>query len=469
MAQITAGGRHRTTKGFGRDFWIYFAGQTISVLGTSFTFFALPLVVFKLTGSATNLAFTTAAEFVPYLLFGLLLGAVTDRVDRKRMMIGVDLARGAVIVVLPILFVLGELRVEYIYAVAFVQSTLGILFDAGEFAAIPSLVGKDALVAANGRIQATLSAGQVFGPVLAGVLVAFMSPADLLFVDAASFVVSGLMLSTIGRSFNEVESTGGLRPEGGSLIRGLLRDVREGLSYVWQNPVLRSISIMMALINFVSTTQNTQLVLFAKRALNATDSQVGWLYAAGGAGIVATGLAAGPLRRRFSFRVVALGTLVMEGLCVTGMALVGWYPGALLLWGLSNGFAILLNINTGSLRQAIVPNHMLGRIISIAGVIAWSAIPLGALAGAAMIRITGSVTAVYAGCGVVSAAIAAAFAFSPIRQGDRYLAEAAARDAAAKDAGLGGPAPEELAPVGSVPDGDESLAMVNELRPEPRA
>lgn len=77
----------------GADFWKFWAGQTISNLGSSFTFFALPLLVYELTGSAINLALTTASEFVPYLLFGLIIGAWTDRLDRKRLMIGVDILR----------------------------------------------------------------------------------------------------------------------------------------------------------------------------------------------------------------------------------------------------------------------------------------------------------------------------------------------------------------------------------------
>jgi hypothetical protein len=88
---------------------------------------------------------------------------------------------------------------------------------------------------------------------------------------------------------------------------------------------------------------------------------------------------------------------------------------------------LLLNINTGALRQAIVPNHMFGRVISIAGVLAWSANPLGALAGAAAIQATGNVRLVYFVVGVLTATIALGFAFSPIRHGERYLAEAAAK------------------------------------------
>src|SRR5205823_4706517 len=146
---------------------------------------------------------------------------------------------------------------------AFVQATLGILFDAGEFAAVPSLVGRDELVTANARIMATNSAGQIVGPVLAGVLVALLpSVAYLLFIDAGTFVVSSLALLLIRRSFNDTARASAPRSSVPAALRSLLGDVRDGLSYVLHHPVLRSISLMMALINFVSTTTWTQLVLF---------------------------------------------------------------------------------------------------------------------------------------------------------------------------------------------------------------
>ncbi len=385
----------------------------------------MPLLVFKLTHSATNLAITTVANFVPYLLFGLVLGAVMDRVDRRKMMLRTDLARAGVIAVLPVLSVLGVLAVWEIYVVTFVQSTLGILFTCGEFAAIPALVGEEELVTANARIMATNNVGPILGPTLAGLLVVFVPVAQLLFFDAASFLVSAGCLATIRRSFNA-----GIEPvaRAGSLLRSLLADVREGLGYVWRQPVLRSISVMMALINLVYSTASAELVLFAKRALHASNSEVGFLFACGAAGIVVVSLAAGPIRRRLSFAVTALGALVVSGLALTAMGLIHSYPAALVLWGASSGFGLLLNINTGALRQAIVPPQLFGRVVSVAQVLAWSAIPLGAIAGAAAIDAT-SVTTVYAAIGVLSAAIALAFAMSPIRNGDRYLAEAAEQKA----------------------------------------
>src|SRR5947209_14998299 len=101
------------------EFWKFWVGQTISNLGTSFTMFALPLLVFKLTGSALNLAITTAAEYLPYLLFGLIIGAWVDRVDRKRLMIATDMTRAVVIASIPLLASLNLLSVWWIYVVGF--------------------------------------------------------------------------------------------------------------------------------------------------------------------------------------------------------------------------------------------------------------------------------------------------------------------------------------------------------------
>ncbi len=399
---MTGRGSQAAERGLGRDFWIYFAGQTLSELGGSFTLFALPLLVYKLTHSATNLAITTVADFSPYLLFGVLIGAIVDRADRRRLMLRTDLARGLVIAVLPVIYLAGSLHVWAVYAVGFVQATLGIIFDAGEFAAIPSLVGREDLVAANGRIMATGYAGQVLGPLVAGIAVLTLPVPELFFVDAASFGVSALTLAAIKRSFNAPDEATA-PAEGRGRLRSVLIDARDGLRFVVSNPVLRTISLMMALINFVGASEWSQLVLFAKRVLSATDTGVSGLYAAGAAGVVVLSLAASRIRRRLSFKLTALGALVVSGLATTAMALIGEYWPALVLWAAASGFGMLFNINTGALRQALVPPELLARVMTVAAVLAWSAIPLGALAGAAIINATGSVGAVYVGTGLLTA------------------------------------------------------------------
>jgi MFS family permease len=396
------------------DFGRFWLGQTISNLGSSFTMFALPLLVFNLTGSPINLGITTAAEFVPYLLFGLVIGAWVDRVDRRRLMIATDLARAAVIATIPLLAAFDALSVGWIYAVAFTSATLTIAFDAAEFAAIPSLVPSgDDLVTANGRVQASYSTAQIAGPLLAGLLVAVAPVQQVLLVDATSFLVSAGALAMIGRAFNAPREEG---PR-----RAIRQDIADGLRYVLGHPVLRNISAMMALINLVGATVYAQLVVFAKRQLDASDSQVALLYAAGSAGVVLLSLAAGPLRRRLSFSVAALGALALDGLLTVVLAATRWYWAALVLWAAISGLGIFFNINTGSLRQQIVPNHLLGRVISIAGVLAWSAIPVGALAGGWAVERSGSVALVYGVIGALVALLAIAFSFGPLGHADRYL------------------------------------------------
>jgi MFS family permease len=399
------------------DFWKFWIGQTISQLGSSFTNFALPLLVFKLTGSAVNLGITTAAEFVPYLLFGLVIGAWVDRLNRKRMMIITDLLRAGVIGTIPLLAALHLLAVWQIYLVGFLSSTLTIFFEAGEFAAIPSLVGEEDLVTANGRIQASYSAAQVIGPLLAGLLVAARIPIqNVLLFDASSFVVSAYSLGLVGLSFNLVRAEE--RPR-----QSIRKDIGEGLRYVLHHPVLRNISAMMAMVNFVATTTYTQLVFFSKMRLHATDARVGFMFSAGSLGVVVLGLAAGRLRNRLQFGVAALGSLMLSGVLIVLLAVNHMYWLALVLWALTSGLGVFFNINTGSLRQAIVPNHLLGRIISIAGVLAWSAIPLGSLLGGFAIKWTGNnVALVYGVIGILEFAISLSFfVLSPLGHAEDYL------------------------------------------------
>jgi predicted MFS family arabinose efflux permease len=430
---VTDSGGHSTRLSL--DFWKFWAGQTVSNLGSSFTQWAVPLLVFKLTHSPVSLGIATAATFLPYLLFGLVLGAWMDRVDRKRAMVALDTLNAIVILSVPLVATYWHLSVWWIYGVTFIQSSVFIAFSAGEFAAIPSLVATDDLVTANGRIQATFSAAQVAGPLLAGLLVSFMPIQWVMAFDAGSFAVSALSLSLIRKSFN-VPSEGEAKAP-----TSILGDVKEGLRYVIGHPVLRNISLMMALINFVGATTFTQLVLFARDRLSVGPRGVGVLFAAGSAGVVVTGLLAGRLRKRFSFTTLAMTSLMLMGAMEIAFAGMRWFAAALPLWAAASGLGILFNINTGSLRQAIVPNHMLSRIMSIASVLAWSAIPAGALVGGWVVKATGNVALVYGVIGIVNICIAAFFRyFTALGDAQRYVDERLAEEEAERLAAVAAPA-----------------------------
>ena len=360
-----------------------------------------------------------AATFtLPHLFFGLAIGAWTDRTDRKRLMIAVDLLSALAIASVPFAAVAGLLSVGWIIAVVFVMSALGIFFQASEFGAIPSLVGKEDLVAANGRVQASFAAASILGPFAGGAALAFLPVEWLLYGDAASFIASALALTLIRVPFNAPLTR---------RATSLRQDIVEGLRYVLRHPVLRNISLMMAMINIVGVTAYAQLVLFAKRELGAADSEVGLLFAAGGVGVFIFGMLAGPLRKRWSFGNVALGALMLSGLFTVALAYAPSLWLAALLFGASGGLGTLFNINTGSLRQSIVPNQMLGRVISIAMVLAWSANPIGAIGGGFLVERVGDVRLVYAAIGVLTFLIAFGFKFaSPLGHAEDYLEQEAA-------------------------------------------
>ncbi|WP_424952953.1 MFS transporter [Deinococcus sp.] len=390
-----------------QKFWV---GQLISRLGGSVTTFALPLLVYHLTGSALDLGVVTAATYLPYPLVGLLLGALADRLDRRRLMIAVDLARALVMLGLALLALSGGLSMGWLVASALVNSALSILFDAAEIAALPALVARGDLVAVNGRILALNAVAEALGPALAGVLITFTPIGGVLLADAVSFLASAASLAVIRTGFNGE----GFGRDGRPPPTSLFREAREGLRYVLTQPVLRAISVMFALVHFVGSTRFAQLVLFADRQYHATAGQLGLLYAAGSAGVALLALLAGPLQRRLSFGTLLVGALLLNGLSTLGLVWTNWYVLALPLWALTSGSLVLIAVYAASLRQLIVPEPLLGRVVSVAGVLAWSAIPVGSALGGALIERTRQVALVYGAMGALVVMIALGFA--------RYLA-----------------------------------------------
>jgi MFS family permease len=399
---------------YSTDFWKLLVGQTVSSLGSSFTLFALPLLVFKLTSSAIALALMTVAEYIPFLLFGLAIGVWVDRIDRKRMMIFADVTQAVILCSVPLLSVLGLLSVWWIYTVGFISSTLWICFNTAEFATVPSLVRKADLVTANGHLQASYSAATVTGPLLAGLLVALVPVHTLLLFDAFSFLLSALAVGLIGARLDAVK-------EANRRSKSLFDEVSEGLSFIMGHPVLRATCFLMALVSGVGFTVYSQLVLYAKERLEASDTQVGLLYAAGSIGMVILALAAGPLRRHLSFSKAVLSAPMLGGILIVLLASTRWYWTALVLWASIWGLVVFFDINTNTLIQTVVPEHLLGRVRSAVSVLSWSAIPLGTLVGGVAIERTQNVALVYGAIGAIVTVSALVFTFTAVGHAGRHL------------------------------------------------
>lgn len=210
-----------------RDFWLFFTGETVSAFGSSFTALAVPLLVFRVTGSALALGAAAALSVLPYVFLGLPIGAWADRADRRRLLALADLLSALAVASLPIAAALGLLAVPSILIAVFAEATFAVVISAGRFGAIPSLVPQKDLVWANGRIQASFAVASILGPLTAGSLLAITSLDRLLVVDAASFMLAALADSLISRPLRVPRAP-----------TSISADLVEGVRHVLRDPIL---------------------------------------------------------------------------------------------------------------------------------------------------------------------------------------------------------------------------------------
>ncbi len=234
----------------------------------------------------------------------------------------------------------------------------------------------------------------------------------LLLVDTASFLASAGSLLLIRASFNAVVSEK-------RAAKSIRYDIVEGVRYVLQQPVLRSITLLLLFVNFILPTTTSQLVLFARQWLNASDTQIGLLYASGSVGIVLFSLGASRLRKHLSFGAFVLGSLALEGLMTAAAAFTHLYWLALACWLLRGGRDALFLIGSYSLTQHIVPDQLLSRVITTMRVLTWSTASIGALIGGFAIEQTHNAGLVYIGIGLLTFLIALAFWLTPLSDAEK--------------------------------------------------
>lgn len=224
------------------DFLRFWAAQTISLFGSEITYLALPLLAaLTLGASPAEMGILTAAGTLPYLAFGLVAGVWVDRLRRRSLMVAADVGRGLLLLSVPLAAWLGLLRVELLYAVAFFAGTLSLLFAAADSAYLPSLVRRDQLVEANGKLALSTALTEGAGPGLASLLVQALTAPVAILLDALSFGMSAALLSRI-----QTQESGS--PRQTEVRRGVWREVGTGLRFVMGEPLLRSTTALSALL-----------------------------------------------------------------------------------------------------------------------------------------------------------------------------------------------------------------------------
>jgi MFS family permease len=352
---------------------------------------ALPLVALSITRDPAAFASVTLVGRLPWLLFALPAGALADRLDRRRTMLLVSIARTLLIGLLGVVVAQGWEELWILYIIAFALGTGETLFDTAAQSVLPGIVDDpEGLARANSRLYAVeLTANQFVGPPLGGLL-ASLALAAALFASSGAYLVAAVAL---------VAMTGRFRPERSGPPTKIRTDIKEGLGYLFGHRVLRSLAICVGISNLAFTAQFSIFPLFAvdPGPMGLSEAGYGLLLVAMAVG----SLAATPFVEWFEVHVgrrrVLLVTLVVFPLVAAVPAVTPSVPANAAAAVLVGFFNVLWNVITVSYRQRVVPDHLLGRVNAGYRLLAWGTMPLGAAFGGVLGELVG-LEATFAAC-----------------------------------------------------------------------
>jgi MFS family permease len=322
---------------------------------------------------------------VGFLLIGLPAGAWLDRRRRRPVLVASDLIRAGLLASVPIAALIGWLSVPQLIIVSLFLGLARVLFDVGYRSYLPSVIGKERVLAGNATVEFIRSSGQVAGPGLGGVLVAVIGAAAVIGLQAVALVASAVSLLAI-RSRETVAPAGVDRPS-------LRAQIAEGLSYVWSDRILRTIALASAVSNVSFAMASAVSMIFLSRTLALPTAAIGVIIAAGsGAAMVGAAITTRLARAVGSVRLIWLSLAVTTPLTILGaLAQPGWSV-VLIVIGIAAGELgqIVYAITSVSLRQRICPDRLLGRVNATMTVLIMGLFPLGAVVGGVLGELIGA-------------------------------------------------------------------------------
>lgn len=381
----------------GRNYWRLWVGSVVANFGDGISAVAYPWLASAVTRDPLAIALVGLATRLPWLVFTLPAGVITDRVDRRKVVMWMDVARFVITLAVAgvVLAAQGDLSAPGSSSVDNTQSSSGFLLavlyisgllfgfaevlrDNAAQTLLPSIVDKPQLQRANGRMWGAEAAmNQFAGPVAAGFLlaVAFSLP---FFVNAGIFAVAAAMTFLVAGDFRPRRSVDTPKTTWRA-------DIEEGFVWLWTRPFLRSLAISLGILNALGMATLATLVLFAQEILGLGAAGFGVMMWAGAAGGIIGSLVAERVSRRLGngpslFATIVAGAVTSAIIGVTSISAVVW-----IMFLIGSFTAVLWNVITVSLRQTIIPDHLLGRVNSVYRMFGWGMMPIGSLAGGLLV------------------------------------------------------------------------------------
>ena len=361
-----------------RDFRKLWLALTISHLGGQIAFFAIPLTaIMILDASPAQMGILLAINRGPALVLGLFIGAWVDRLRRRPLMIAADIGRSFTLAMIPTLAFMDVLRIEYLYVISFVHASLMLVFNVANRAYLPSLVNRDQLLEGNSKVELSRSAAEIAGPGAAGVLVQAVTAPFAVLAQSVALLFSALSLSTIRTPETTLETRERQR---------IWRDISDGLRFVFGHSLLRPLAGCAASLGFLSAIVDVVILLYIVDELGVSAGLLGLIFSAGNIGFLI-----GALVPHRLVHWIGLGPALAAGLLVVGVGdlliplaqgpqllLLATLATAQLMFGLG---MTVFRINEVSLRQALTPDHIQGRMNATMALMLQGIAPAGALVG----------------------------------------------------------------------------------------
>ena len=377
------------------------AAQSVPSVGARITREGLALAsVLTIDAKPFQIGILAALYMGPNVLVGLTAGGFVDRSDKRRIMIGADLLRSAVLITIPLAAWFHLLAMNQLYAVALAMGTLSVLFDIADHAYLPHLIAREHLTEGNTKLSATEGLAEIGGPALAGVLIQALTAPFAIAVNAGTYLVSAIFLGTIRERENSHDPAK-KRPT-------LRSDLKLGYEIFAHNALLRPLFVMATFAPLFSGTFSALYVIFAIRTLGFTPALMGITVAVGGIGsLLGTAMSAPMVRVLGVGKTILFGYLIsaLSAFCVPLAFGPLWLKVAMLMTAqlLGDSFAVAAIIPAASLRQSIIPRAMLGRAAAMMSVTAGTSAVIGALAGGVLGSLAGPRTALLIGvAGIVA-------------------------------------------------------------------
>ncbi len=391
------------------DFLKLWTAETVSVFGSAITQLALPLIAATyLQVTPFEFGLLTTIEFLPFILLSLPAGVWVDRLRRRPILIVADLGRAAAIASIPVAFYLDALTIWQLYVVGFVNGCFTVFFDVAYQSYLPSVVERDQLVDGNSKLEITRSAAQILGPGAAGILIGVLKAPFAMVLDSLSYLWSAIFVFWIRRPEPPVEphdeAAHGPKPS-------MRQEIAVGLRYVTGHRWLRSIAATTGIGNLFGSVINAILILYLARERGLGPAAIGIAFSIGSLGFLVAAFTTGRMTKRLG--VGRMLVLTAMGGSLSGLPLV-FAPDALVFWAvaafgfMAGFFGVAWNINQVSLRQAITPPRMQGKMNATMRFIVWGTMPVGAILGGAL----GSLIGLYPT--IVIGAVGGLVAFIPV-------------------------------------------------------